>query len=89
MKVKILGTGCANCRRLEALVSEVAAAEGLQCALDRLTAIPDIMGYGILHTPGLVVDDEVKASGRIPSRSEIAGWLRTAADTTARGTAGN
>ena len=79
MNVKVLGTGCANCTRLEALVREVAAAEHLQPEIDKVTDIPAIMAFGIMHTPGLVIDGEVKASGRIPSKAEVAGWLQTAA----------
>ncbi len=79
MDVKILGTGCSNCKRLEALVREVAATEHLQPAIDKVTDIPAIMAYGIMHTPGLVIDGEVKASGRIPSKAEVAGWLLAAA----------
>ncbi len=79
MNVKILGTGCANCKRLEALVREVAATEHLQPEIDKVTEIPAIMAYGIMHTPGLVIDGKVKASGRIPSKAEIAGWLLASA----------
>ncbi len=75
MNVKILGTGCANCKRLEALVREVAATEHVQPEIDKVTEISAIMAYGIMHTPGLVVDGKVKASGRIPSKAEIAAWL--------------
>jgi small redox-active disulfide protein 2 len=75
MNVKILGTGCANCTRLEALVREVAAAERMQPEIEKVTEISAIMAYGVMHTPGLVIDGELKASGRIPSRSEVAGWV--------------
>jgi small redox-active disulfide protein 2 len=80
MNVKILGTGCANCKRLEALVREVAAAERMQPEIDKVTEIPAIMAFGIMHTPGLVIDGELKASGRIPSKAEVTGWLQAAAD---------
>lgn len=79
MNVTILGTGCPTCKRLEALVREVAAAERLQPEIDKVTDIPTIMAYGIMHTPGLVIDEELKASGRIPAKSEIARWLQAAA----------
>jgi small redox-active disulfide protein 2 len=79
MNVKILGTGCANCKRLEALVREVAAAEGVQPEIEKVTEIPAIMAYGIMHTPGLVIDEKVRASGRIPSKAEVAGWMLAAA----------
>ena len=79
MKIEILGTGCPNCRRLEALVVEVAAAEKVKPEIAEVTDIPAIMSYGIMHTPGIVIDGELKASGRIPTRSEVAHWLREAA----------
>ena len=75
MNVKILGTGCANCRRLECLVKEVASVAGLQLDIEKVTEIPAIMSYGIMHTPGLVIDGELKASGRVPARAEITEWL--------------
>jgi small redox-active disulfide protein 2 len=78
VNVKILGVGCANCKRLKALVREVAAAEQLQLEIDEVTDIPVIMGYGIMQTPGLVIAGKVVASGRIPRRSEISDWLQAA-----------
>jgi len=77
MNVKILGTGCVNCKRVEAIVREVAAEAGLQADVEEVKEIPAILSYGIMHTPGLVVDGELKASGRVPSRAEIAEWLTT------------
>jgi small redox-active disulfide protein 2 len=76
MNIKILGSGCANCKRLEALVREVAAAQHIEPSIEKVTAVPDIMSYGVMHTPGLVVNDALVASGRMPTKGEIAGWLR-------------
>ncbi|MGD0321013.1 MAG: thioredoxin family protein [Acidimicrobiales bacterium] len=76
MNVKILGTGCANCKRLEGLVKEAASDAGLELEVEKVTEIPAIMAYGVMSTPGLVVNDEVKVSGRVPSKAEIAGWLQ-------------
>jgi small redox-active disulfide protein 2 len=78
MNVKILGTGCVNCKRLEGLVEEAASDAGLELEVEKVTEIPAIMAYGVMSTPGLVVNGEVKASGRVPSKAEIAGWLRPA-----------
>jgi small redox-active disulfide protein 2 len=75
MNVKILGTGCPKCRQVEALIQGVAATDGLTLDIEKVTAIPDIMAYGVMQTPGLVIDGELKASGRIPSRAEIETWL--------------
>lgn len=79
MNVKILGTGCANCRRLEGLVKEIASETGLQLDIEKVTEIPAIMSYGIMRTPGLVIDGELKASGQVPAKAEIAAWLQAAA----------
>lgn len=79
MNVKILGTGCANCMRLEALVKEAASEAGLVVDIEKVTDIGAIMSYGVMHTPGLVIKGEVKTSGRVPGKPEIAGLLQAAA----------
>lgn len=76
MLIKILGSGCAKCQRLEQLTREVVAELGLTASFEHVREIDRIMAYPIMTTPALVVDEEVKASGRIPSKEEIAGWLR-------------
>lgn len=76
LDVKILGTGCANCRRLEALVREVVAREGLEARIEDVRDVRSIMAYGVMSTPGLVVNGEVKAKGRLPSKDEVVRWLR-------------
>ncbi|MCC6179663.1 MAG: TM0996/MTH895 family glutaredoxin-like protein [Chloroflexi bacterium] len=76
--VKIRGTGCANCKTLEMLAHEAAAEAGLEPAFEKVTELPAIMTYGVVSTPGLVVDERVVSSGRIPSKQEVVGWLRTA-----------
>ncbi len=75
MEIKILGTGCPNCRRLEALVRSVAANVQPDAEFIDVTDIPEILSYGIMHTPALVVDGALLCSGRIPSKQEIAAWL--------------
>lgn len=76
MRIKILGPGCAKCHRLEQLTREVVAELGLDADFESVTQIEQIMAYPILTTPGLLVDEEVKASGRIPNKDEIRGWLK-------------
>lgn len=76
MLIKILGSGCAKCQRLEQLTREVVAELGLQASFEHVREMDRIMAYPIMTTPALVVDEAVKASGRIPSKEEIAGWLR-------------
>ncbi|MCU0937763.1 MAG: thioredoxin family protein [Burkholderiaceae bacterium] len=75
--VKILGPGCANCRKLEAMAREAAASAGVQAEFVKVTDMKTIMGYDILSTPGLVIDEKVVASGRIPTQAEIRQWLTT------------
>ncbi|MCL4533570.1 MAG: thioredoxin family protein [Bacteroidetes bacterium] len=78
MVIKILGSGCANCLRLEALVKEVALERDLEATFQKVTDYKDIVSYGVMHTPGLVVDGKLLAAGRIPSKQEIATWLEAA-----------
>ena len=71
MIIKVLGSGCTNCQVLEERAREAVAQAGLEAEVVKVTEMADIMGYGIMSTPGLVVDDEVKVSGRVPSVDEI------------------
>lgn len=73
--VKILGSGCANCRKLEAVAREAAAAAGIEAEFVKVTDMKDIMAYDLLSTPGLVIDEKLVSSGRIPTRAEVQGWL--------------
>ncbi|NCO66780.1 MAG: hypothetical protein COW32_07795 [Candidatus Aquicultor secundus] len=76
MQIRILGPGCANCKKLEANVFEAAAQLDLDADIQKVEDIQEIMSYGILSTPGLVVNGEVKVSGRVPSVSEIVNILK-------------
>lgn len=76
MQIKILGPGCANCVKLEKNTRSALAALGRQAEVVKVTDFPDIASYGILRTPGLVVDEEVLFSGRVPASDEIARLLR-------------
>ena len=78
--IKVLGTGCANCRATTQRVEQVAKELGVAIALEKVEAIQDIMGYGILATPGVVVDGKVVHSGGVPSREKIAGWFTANAE---------
>jgi len=76
MLIKILGSGCAKCQRLEQLTREAAAELGIEAQFDHVREMDKIMAYPVMTTPALVIDEEVKVSGRMPSKGEIAGWLR-------------
>ena len=75
LTVKILGSGCANCRKLEAVAKEAAADAGVQAEFVKVTNMADIMAYDILSTPALVINEKVVCSGRIPTRAEVGMWL--------------
>ncbi len=79
LEIKILGTGCPKCKRLEQTAREAAEQTGVEATFVKVTDINDIMDYPIASTPALVVNGEVKCSGRLPSTQEIAGWLQTTA----------
>lgn len=71
MNIKILGSGCASCQALERMVRQALKEMGLDVPIDKVTEVEDIMSYGIMWTPGLVIDGEVKASGRLPKMDEL------------------
>lgn len=71
MEIKILGTGCAKCKQLEKTVRQAVAEMELDAEVDKVTEFADIMSYGIMSTPGLVVDGEVRLSGRLPKLAEV------------------
>ena len=78
MEVKILGTGCPKCKRLTELVLEAAQEAGIEICTTKVTDMQAIMAYPILSTPGLVINEELKSSGRLPRKEKIIGWLREA-----------
>lgn len=69
--IKILGTGCPKCKKLTELTKQAAKEIGLEYEIEKVTDINDIMEYGIMMTPGLVVDGKVKVAGRLPGLEEI------------------
>lgn len=77
MEIKILGTGCPKCKRLEKTARKAAEEAGVEASFVKVTDINDIMSYPIASTPALVVDGDVKCSGRLPSTQEVVGWLQT------------
>ena len=76
MLIKILGSGCAKCQRPEQLPREAAAELGIDAQFDHVRELDQILAYPIMTTPALVIDEAVKVSGRMPSKDEIAGWLK-------------
>ena len=76
MKVQILGTGCPKCRKLAENAEAAAKALGLDYELEKVTDINEIMGFGVMMTPALAVDGQVRVSGKVPGVEEIKGMLR-------------
>lgn len=79
MKIKVLGTGCQKCKKLYSEAEKAITASGVKADLEKIEKIEEIIKYGVMATPGLVIDEEVKASGRIPQSSEIVEWIKTKA----------
>jgi small redox-active disulfide protein 2 len=75
MDIKVLGTGCANCKATVALIDQIAKARGVTIRLEKVEELRDIMGYGVMSTPGVVIDGKVVHAGGIPSRDKVEHWL--------------
>ncbi len=75
MHIKVLGPGCANCVNLEKNIRAALASLGMEASVEKVTDYADIAGYGIMRTPGLVVDEQVVLSGRVAKPAEIAQLL--------------
>ena len=73
--VKVLGTGCANCKNTLALVETVAREKGVAIELAKVEDLPSIMGYGVMSTPGVVIDGVVVHAGGVPARSKVESWF--------------
>lgn len=81
INIKVLGSGCPNCKRLEQIARKSIDALGVQAEIEKVTDYQKIMEYDILSTPGLVVNDKVVSYGRIPSEPEVTAWIEEAAKT--------
>ena len=75
MNIKVLGPGCAKCKEADALVRKVAEEMGINANIEKVTDIQEMLKLGVLSTPAVVVDGQVKCTGRIPSRDELLAWL--------------
>lgn len=73
--VKVLGTGCPNCKTTQRLVEEVARSKGIEIELAKIEDLREIMSYGVMATPGVVVDGKLVHSGGVPARSKVESWF--------------
>ncbi len=75
MKIEVLGVGCAKCSKLFKFTEEAIEKAGVDVQLEKVTALSEIAKYGVMSTPALVIDGNVKVSGKVPTVDEIASWL--------------
>lgn len=78
LSIKVLGSGCANCQKVEAAAKNAVASMGVEAEIIKVTEYGEMMAYHILSTPGLVVNEKLVAAGRIPSESEVMAWIANA-----------
>ena len=73
--IKVLGTGCANCRNTLQIIDQVAQAKGIEIQLEKIEDLQQIMSYGVMSTPGVVIDGKVVHAGGVPARAKVEGWF--------------
>ncbi|MCK6387638.1 thioredoxin family protein [Zoogloea sp.] len=78
LSIKVLGPGCANCRKLEEVAREAVASLGVDAEISKVTDMQQIIAYDVLKTPGLVINEKLVSSGRIPTPQTVAEWIRAA-----------
>lgn len=76
--IKVLGSGCANCQKVEQIAKKVVGTLSADATVQKVTDMKEIMRYSILSTPGLVINEKVVCTGRIPSEAEVTTWITTA-----------
>ena len=78
LNIKVLGPGCANCRKLEEVAREAVAQAGVPAEIEKVTDLQAILSFDVLKTPGLVINGKLVSSGRIPAAGTVAEWIREA-----------
>ena len=76
--IKVLGSGCSNCKKVEAIAHEATAEMGVGAVIEKVTDMIAIHAYPILSTPGLVINEKLVCAGRIPNKTEVTGWIQQA-----------
>lgn len=77
MNIKILGSGCSNCKKLYQLAAETVKEVGIEAGIEKVEDIQKIMAYGVMRTPAVVINEKVKVSGKIPSKEEIKKYIES------------
>lgn len=75
MDIKVLGPGCAKCKKTEEIVREAVAESGVEADVAKVTNMMEIATYGVFGTPAVVIDGQVKAVGKVPTKDEVKAWL--------------
>jgi len=78
MEIKVLGTGCNNCKKTKAVVGEAIRELGIAATLTEVQDIPSIMAYGVMSTPAIVIDEKVVSMGKVPAKSQVIQMIRQA-----------
>ena len=77
MEIKVLGPGCPKCQQTEKIVKEAVAAAGVDVQVEKITDVMKIMTYGVMGTPAVVVDGQVKSIGKVPKKEDVIKWIQT------------
>lgn len=88
-EIKVLGSGCANCNNTVKLIEETAKESGEMINLEKVTDMAQILGYGVMSTPGVMVDGWLVHSGSVPTKAQVQMWLSASADSCGCGDEGN
>jgi small redox-active disulfide protein 2 len=75
MEIKVLGPGCAKCNKTEKLVQEVIKETGVNATVEKVTDMMQIASYGVFGTPSVIIDNEVKCTGKVPKKADVLMWL--------------
>jgi len=77
MEIKVLGSGCAKCKKTEDLIKQVVNEAKIEARVEKVTDLMEIAGYGVFGTPAIVIDGQVKSVGKIPTKQEILNWINS------------
>lgn len=82
LQIKVLGPGCPNCEKVEAVAKKAIANFGVEAQFEKVSDFTEIMNYNVLATPGLVINEQLVSAGRIPNESEVMTWVANALEAT-------